>query len=76
VDLGSDNSVDPTWRRHMVFGGTNILQHTERSEGEGVNERSVQFSSVQCSIVHYSAVHCSIVSFSTIFLSRRVLYRY
>ena len=34
VDLGSDNSVDPTWRRHMVFGGTNILQHTDKNEGD------------------------------------------
>ena len=38
IDLGSDNSVDPTWRRHMVFGGTSILQHTEKNEGEGQSE--------------------------------------
>lgn len=35
VNLGSDNNVDATWRRHLVFGGTNILQHTMRNEGEG-----------------------------------------
>lgn len=39
IDLGSDNSVDPTWRRHMVFGGTSILQHTEKNEGEGNLDR-------------------------------------
>ena len=38
ITLGSDNSVDATWRRHMVFGGTNILQHVERNEGEGLHE--------------------------------------
>jgi hypothetical protein len=46
----------------MVFGGTNILQHTERSEGEGVNERSVK-----CITVPY-CVEC----FCMVLLSRRV----
>lgn len=29
VDIGLENNIDATWRRHLVFGGTAILQHTE-----------------------------------------------
>jgi cation-transporting ATPase 13A1 len=41
VDLGSDNSVDANWRRHLVFGGTNILQHSDCTGGE-VEEPSLE----------------------------------
>jgi hypothetical protein len=45
-----------------VFGGTNILQHTERSEGEGVNERSVKCSTVQCFLYSFTAPSCVVIS--------------
>jgi len=34
VDLGDGRASDATWRRHLVFGGTTILQHTEAVDGE------------------------------------------
>ena len=29
VDLGADGQPHPVWKRHMVFGGTVVTQHTE-----------------------------------------------
>jgi hypothetical protein len=29
VSLGEDGQPHPIWKRHMVFGGTAITQHTE-----------------------------------------------
>jgi hypothetical protein len=29
VDLSEDGQPHPVWKRHMVFGGTAITQHTE-----------------------------------------------
>lgn len=28
VDLGTDNNINSMWRRHLVFGGTSLLQHS------------------------------------------------
>ena len=28
VNIGTDNTVNPTWRRHLLFSGTQLLQHS------------------------------------------------
>jgi magnesium-transporting ATPase (P-type) len=34
VDLGDDSDPHPVWRRHMVFGGSTLSQHSETSVDE------------------------------------------
>jgi magnesium-transporting ATPase (P-type) len=35
IDLGSDSLVAPEWKRHIVFSGTSMLQHTARVDADG-----------------------------------------
>jgi cation-transporting ATPase 13A1 len=34
VSLGRDNTIDPQWKRHLVLGGTVMLQHSPLAGGE------------------------------------------
>jgi cation-transporting ATPase 13A1 len=38
LNLGVDNNVDAIWRRHLIFGGTALLQHTELLPNEEENQ--------------------------------------
>ncbi len=40
VDLGVESTIDPVWRRHMLFSGTSLLLHNPRSEADN-NHSSV-----------------------------------
>jgi cation-transporting ATPase 13A1 len=37
VDLGVESTIDPVWRRHMIFSGTSLLLHNSRSEADSSN---------------------------------------
>jgi magnesium-transporting ATPase (P-type) len=41
IDLGSDSMVAPEWKRHIVFSGTSMLQHTARVEADGATAGTV-----------------------------------
>ena len=40
VDLGSDSAVNDTWKRHIVFGGTSLIQHTPPSSSLPFDDNS------------------------------------
>ena len=35
VDLGTDSNINASWRRHLVFSGTTLLQHALTARGDG-----------------------------------------
>ena len=57
----------------MVFGGTNILQHVERNEGEGLHEWLVFYPSKSLGL-HWSVFLCHCTLSPGIYTLRQEIY--